>query len=613
MNIFVFLSLISSIISFALGNFVFYKNRKNLQHIIFSLFCFSISYWGFIEFMYRQAESFEIAHFWLEMNFIWPFTIALIIHFVLIYTEKINIHTGKLVYFLLYTPALFFTIIELATDQMTIGVVKRYWGYSYLSNEKSLLFWLSNIWALIILLSILFLLISYRKKMMSTRKRKQLNYITIGSFIPILMSIPEIIPIFKLGIPEMSISSLTWFSIFVCYAIWKYELFVIDSAIIAENIIFTMNEALVISVDNQIVKVNPAFTKLFGYKESEVIRKKTDIFAKNEEESKIISDKLFNKEGLKNCEAKCKIKSGELIDVELSGSVLRDKYNEVAGVVMIIKDIRERKKYEKENTELQRHLMQSEKMVAVGQLAGGVAHEINNPMGVILGFAQSVGKNIKEGDSLYMPLKSIEREAIRCKKLVSNLLTFSRIEKTGIEIVEINSAIEETISLIEAQAKTRGIEIIKQYASNLLRIKVNRSQIQQVIVNLCNNAMDAMPQGGKITITTTVAAEQSSANISKANALPLQFIVITISDTGVGMSEEVKKHIFEPFYTTKEVGKGTGLGLSICYEIVKKHNGIIEVESPTFTSATTPLADKKVTDGKEVGKGTTFIIKLPIK
>src|SRR3989339_150050 len=594
MNIFVFLSLISSIISFALGNFVFYKNRKNLQHIIFSLFCFSISYWGFIEFMYRQAESFEIAHFWLEMNFIWPFTIALIIHFVLIYTEKINIHTGKLVYFLLYTPALFFTIIELATDQMTIGVVKRYWGYSYLSNEKSLLFWLSNIWALIILLSILFLLISYRKKMMSTRKRKQLNYITIGSFIPILMSIPEIIPIFKLGIPEMSISSLTWFSIFVCYAIWKYELFVIDSAMMAENIIFTMNEALVISdFDNQILKVNPAFTKLFGYKESEVISKKPDIFAKNEEEYKIISDKLFDKKGLKNCEAKCKIKSGELIDVELSGSELRDKYNEVAGVVMIIKDIRERKKYEKENTELQRHLMQSEKMVAVGQLAGGVAHEINNPMGVILGFAQSVVKNIKEGDSLYMPLKSIEREAIRCKKLVSNLLIFSRIEKTGIEIVEINSAIEETISLIDAQAKTRGIEIIKQYASNLLRIKVNRSHIQQVIVNLCNNAMDAMPQGGKITITTTVAAEQSSANISKANALPLQFIVITISDTGVGMSEEVKKHIFEPFYTTKEVGKGTGLGLSICYEIIQKHNGTIEVES-------------------EVGKGTTFVVKLPV-
>src|SRR3989339_2158378 len=576
MNIFVFLSLISSIISFALGNFVFYKNRKNLQHIIFSLFCFSISYWGFIEFMYRQAESFEIAHFWLEMNFIWPFTIALIIHFVLIYTEKINIHTGKLVYFLLYTPALFFTIIELATDQMTIGVVKRYWGYSYLSNEKSLLFWLSNIWALIILLSILFLLISYRKKMMSTRKRKQLNYITIGSFIPILMSIPEIIPIFKLGIPEMSISSLTWFSIFVCYAIWKYELFVIDSAIIAENIIFTMNEALVISVDNQIVKVNPAFTKLFGYKESEVIRKKTDIFAKNEEESKIISDKLFNKEGLKNCEAKCKIKSGELIDVELSGSVLRYKYNEVAGVVMIIKDIRERKKYEKENTELQRHLMQSEKMVAVGQLAGGVAHEINNPLGVILGFAQVIARNVKEGDNLYVPLKSIEREAIRCKNLVGDLLTFSRSDKSVMASIDLNSAIRSALSLVEARTKTQNIEIVRSFEENLPKFTANSNQVQQVIINLCNNAIDAMPDGGKIAVKTKKLERG---------------VEITISDTGSGIPEEVRRHLFEPFFTTKEVGKGTGLGLSLVYEIIKKHNGTVEVES-------------------ELNEGTTFRIRL---
>src|SRR3989339_335153 len=603
MNIFVFLSLISSIISFALGNFVFYKNRKNLQHIIFSLFCFSISYWGFIEFMYRQAESFEIAHFWLEMNFIWPFTIALIIHFVLIYTEKINIHTGKLVYFLLYTPALFFTIIELATDQMTIGVVKRYWGYSYLSNEKSLLFWLSNIWALIILLSILFLLISYRKKMMSTRKRKQLNYITIGSFIPILMSIPEIIPIFKLGIPEMSISSLTWFSIFVCYAIWKYELFVIDSAMMAENIIFTMNEALVISdFDNQILKVNPAFTKLFGYKESEVISKKPDIFAKNEEEYKIISDKLFDKKGLKNCEAKCKIKSGEMIDVELSGSVLRDKYNEVAGVVMIIKDIRERKKYEKENTELQRHLLQSEKMAAVGQLAGGVAHEINNPMGVILGFAQSIVKMVKEGDLLYMPLKSIEREAVRCKNLINDLLVFSRKEKSKVELVNINIVIDGTISLIEAQAKLKKVEIIKKYSEGLPMIMVNSNQIQQVIVNLCNNAMDAMPKGGEIKISSNIEIDNRYIN----------YIIIRISDTGEGIPNEIKSKIFEPYFTTKEVGKGTGLGLSLSYEIIQKHNGTIEVESPAFASATTPLADNKATEGKEIGKGTTFIIKLPV-
>ncbi|OGS38998.1 MAG: hypothetical protein A2551_04655 [Elusimicrobia bacterium RIFOXYD2_FULL_34_30] len=292
---------------------------------------------------------------------------------------------------------------------------------------------------------------------------------------------------------------------------------------------------------------------------------------------------------------------------------IRDNNDQIKSALVFNVDITEHKQMEELKEKFKEKLLRVEKITAVGQLAGGIAHELNNPIGVILGFAQSLAKNISEKDLLYMPLKSMEREAIKCKKLVKDLLTFSRDEKTIAENIDMNVIIEETLPLLEAQRKMKDIQIVKNYENNLPQILINKDKIQQVIVNLCNNAMDAMPQGGKITITTTVAAEQSSANISKANALPLQFIVITISDTGVGMSEEVKKHIFEPFYTTKEVGKGTGLGLSICYEIVKKHNGIIEVESPTFTSATTPLADKKVTDGKEVGKGTTFVIKLPVK
>ncbi|OGS45949.1 MAG: hypothetical protein A2539_06445 [Elusimicrobia bacterium RIFOXYD2_FULL_34_15] len=262
----------------------------------------------------------------------------------------------------------------------------------------------------------------------------------------------------------------------------------------------------------------------------------------------------------------------------------------------IFSDITERKNMEKEKEKLQAQLLQSEKMAAVGQLAGGVAHEINNPMGVILGFAQSVVKMVKEGDSLYIPLKSIEREAIRCKKLVSNLLTFSRIDDKVKDKADINVLIDDTISLVEAHAKIKNIEIIKRYVPDLPQIEINKNQIEQVIVNLCNNAMDAMPEGGTITITTSQidadlnapACRQAGINADK------KYIIISISDTGVGMSEEVKKHVFEPFYTTKEVGKGTGLGLSICYEIIKKHNGTIEVES-------------------EVGKGTTFVVKLPVK
>ncbi|MFN3966646.1 MAG: ATP-binding protein [Endomicrobiia bacterium] len=233
-------------------------------------------------------------------------------------------------------------------------------------------------------------------------------------------------------------------------------------------------------------------------------------------------------------------------------------------------------------------LIQISKMAAVGQLAGGVAHELNNPIGVILGFAQLVAKDLKEDNPLYMPLKSIEREAIRCKKLISDLLTFSRVGKTEKEKADINELIEQTLSLISAQAKVKGVEIIKEYGENLPQIMVNKNQIQQVIINLCNNAIDAMPEGGKLTIKTE---SPSYPPFSKEEEVG--FIEITVSDTGIGMSEEVKKRIFEPFFTTKEVGKGTGLGLSLVYEIVQKHNGKIEVES-------------------EVGKGTTFKIMLPV-
>ncbi len=158
-------------------------------------------------------------------------------------------------------------------------------------------------------------------------------------------------------------------------------------------------------------------------------------------------------------------------------------------------------------------------------------------------------------------------------------MTFSRTGKTQFELIDINQTIEETLSLIEGQVKVKNIEIIKAYNKGLPFITANTNQIQQVIVNLCNNAIDAMPDGGKLTIATKKAGEQ---------------IEVDIIDTGKGMSEEIKEHIFEPFFTTKEVGRGTGLGLSLCYEIIKKHNGTIEAKS-------------------KIDKGTTFIIKLPIK
>ncbi|MDD5687869.1 MAG: PAS domain S-box protein [Elusimicrobia bacterium] len=349
-----------------------------------------------------------------------------------------------------------------------------------------------------------------------------------------------------------------------------------------------------ISSEQRLLKLNKAACKSFGKTQEELLGKKCYEIMHGTDSP------------IKNCPCISALETGLECEVEIeehgraylvSASPVFDDNNKLTLFVQIVKDITEHKMAEAEKLKLQAQILQSGKMAAIGQLASGVVHEINNPIGVILGFTQSIVKDIKEDDNLYKSLKSIEREAIRCKEFVRNMLTFSRVGQTEKVISNINEVIEQSISLVEAQTKVKNIQIIKSYGDNLPQIPVNKSQIQQVIINLSNNAIDAMPQGGSLTIATTqiTADEKTQMTADKKSAVicDKKSVVISVTDTGSGMTEEVKKHLFEAFYTTKEAGKGTGLGLSLCYEIIQKHNGTIEAES-------------------EVGKGTTFKVKLPI-
>ncbi len=222
----------------------------------------------------------------------------------------------------------------------------------------------------------------------------------------------------------------------------------------------------------------------------------------------------------------------------------------------------------KKISENQKQLTQSEKMSAVGQLAAGVAHEINNPLGIILGFAQGLAQRLKAGDVLEVPIKSIEREALRCKNLVQDLLTFSRAYQQNQVPMDLNLAIEGSLSLINASSKMNSVEIHKDLGPSLPQIIGNLNQIQQIVINLANNAIDAMPKGGVLGVQTSVQSNDGYT-----------WIQLIISDTGKGIDKEIQSKIFDPFFTTKPVGKGTGLGLSLVYDIVKKHSGSIDLES----------------------------------
>ncbi len=250
----------------------------------------------------------------------------------------------------------------------------------------------------------------------------------------------------------------------------------------------------------------------------------------------------------------------------------------------------------KELEEAQAQLIQSEKMAAVGQLSAGVAHELNNPLGGILGYAQYTLEKmsrrkyneVSEKDfELYQKhLRDIEDQARRCKTIVQNLLRFSR-SATKIEMtdININEALLETISLIEHQLTMHKINLTTDLKGEIPTIQGNSGMLQQVFTNIIINALHAMEGGGNLIIASRYAPQLGEFSGA---------VEVSFSDDGCGIPEDIQNNIFEPFFTTKEVGKGTGLGLSVSYGIIKDHGGEIKVES--FE-----------------GCGTTFIIILPVE
>lgn len=219
----------------------------------------------------------------------------------------------------------------------------------------------------------------------------------------------------------------------------------------------------------------------------------------------------------------------------------------------------------RELTRREEQLRQADKLTAVGRLAAGLAHEINNPLGSILGFAQAGLARLAPGDGLTPALKGIEEEALRCRNLVQSLLNFSRDGRGVFEEFELAAAVEATVAIIEAKARAQGVTIARELTPGV-RAVGDRSQIIQVIMNLCTNALDAMPDGGRLTLRSRGPKDGK--------------VYLEVEDEGTGIPQDIRNRIFDPFFTTKDVGKGTGLGLSLAHEIVIRHRGAVEALFP---------------------------------
>ena len=262
----------------------------------------------------------------------------------------------------------------------------------------------------------------------------------------------------------------------------------------------------------------------------------------------------------------------------------------VAGMAMT-QNISQKKQSEKERLLLENQLFQSQKMEAIGRLAGGVAHDFNNQLTGILGYTEMILQSLRPGDPLRSDIEEIHRAAERAAGLTRQLLTFSRKQIISLQVADLNEIANEAQRMLR-RLIGEDIELVFVPAPDLAHVKVDRHQIEQMLVNLAVNARDAMPGGGKLMIETANVELDEKYCRQHPDAVPGRYAMLAVSDTGQGMDENTKARLFEPFFTTKEKGRGTGLGLSTTYGMVRQHQGTIGVYS-------------------EKGVGTSFKIYLP--
>jgi PAS domain S-box-containing protein len=328
-------------------------------------------------------------------------------------------------------------------------------------------------------------------------------------------------------------------------------------------------ESIVITdIAANIVYVNPAFERISGYSRQEAIGKNPRVLKSGRQPAEFyveLWDRLKAGESwtgrfINRC------KNGRLYDEEATISPVVNSAGEIVNYVAVKRDVTR-------ELELQEQLLQSRKMDAVGRLAGGVAHDFNNMLMVMTSYAELLAANLPEGDPLRKHTDGILRAAERSSALTRQLLTLSRKQVFAPKVLDCNTILTETSNMVR-RLIGENIELKCDLASDLWRVMADADQIVQVIINLCVNARDAMPNGGLLTLT------------SRNFRLNEGYVEISVTDTGVGIPLEAQEKLFEPFFTTKAVGKGTGLGLSTVYSVVEQSGGHLRVESAPGEGAT---------------------------
>jgi signal transduction histidine kinase len=321
--------------------------------------------------------------------------------------------------------------------------------------------------------------------------------------------------------------------------------------------------------------MNPAGYVMLGYAEVQNFFYGTSFntfFADSSDWDAIID--TIDRDGfVSNLEVVLKHKDDRRIRSLVSANLDKGLSEKEDTIHFLVKDIEQRRQVEEQ-------IAQADKLASIGQLSAGIAHEINNPMGIILGYTQLLLRNEDRDSEKYADLKTIEKHVRNCKSIVEGLLNFARTSKPREDIIHIDEAMDDVLNFIQQHAGLDNIEVKKDYNPDVPQMLLDEKKIKQVLMNLIMNAKHAIGDKGVLSLSTWM-------NNSGCQ------VMIRIADTGYGIEKKNLAQIFDPFFTTKPTGEGTGLGLSVSYGIIKNHGGEILVES-------------------KIGEGSTFTIVLPI-
>jgi len=331
-----------------------------------------------------------------------------------------------------------------------------------------------------------------------------------------------------------------------------------------------------------IIDMNQAGMEMLDYSEENPVHLSLNHLFADKNNLRNFLTTLSNQRFVEDFEAEFIRKDGSIVYTLLSATGIYDENDKYVGCEGIAKDLTRLKS-------MTAQMISTEKMASVGQMAAGVAHEINTPLGIILGYSQLMKDDFPENSEEYENLVVVERQSQACRKIVADLLKFSRQSTSSTHDVNINEILKDVLAITEHNLHLDHIDIDRCFAEDLPVIAGDEEKLRQVFVNLINNAQHAMEfEGGVLTVRTNYSKEE-------------QTVTASIIDTGTGIDQEIRNRIFDPFFTTKSVGKGTGLGLSVSYGIIKDHDGTIRVESPVMYKNSCQLTP-----------GTAMHIQLPV-